>query len=180
MAVLEDGLGAIDALLVRRESLERQMTALVADSPWAVEVARLRCLHGIDTLSALGLCAEVGDFHRFGHPKVLASYLGLVPSEESSGERRRLGQITKAGSKHARRLLVEAAWHYRRPPRVSSELRRRQAGQDAATIDTAWRAQRRLYRQWQRLEAERGKRGAVVAIAAARELSSFVWEVATA
>ena len=176
----EDYLHAHDVLVARRDRLERELAELVADSSWAETVARLRCLRGVDTLSAVGLCAEVGDFHRFGHPKVLASYLGLVPSEESSGERRRLGQITKAGSKHARRPLVEAAWHYRRPPRVSSELRRRQAGQDAATIDTAWRAQRRLYRQWQRLEAERGKRGAVVAIAAARELSSFVWEVATA
>lgn len=175
----EDYLHAHDMLLSRRDRLEAQLGELVADSPWAGLVERLRCLRGINTLSAVGLCAEVGDFGRFAHPKLLASYLGLVPSEDSSGEQRRLGQITKAGSKHARRLLVEAAWHYRRPPRVSSELRRRQAGQDADAIDIAWRAQRRLYRRWQRLEQERGKRGAIVAIAVARELSTFVWELAT-
>jgi transposase len=79
-AVFVDGLGAIDALIIRRESLERQMTALVPDSPWATEIARLRCLRGIDTLSALGLCAEVGDFHRFRRPGQLMSYLGVVPS----------------------------------------------------------------------------------------------------
>jgi len=102
-SVLEDGLGAIDALLVRRESLERQMTALVASSPWAGEVARLRCLRGIDTLTALGLCAEIGDFSRFGRPAQLMSYLGLVPSENTTGDKRRLGSITKSGSQHARR-----------------------------------------------------------------------------
>ena len=127
--VLEDSLGAIDALLVRRDSLERQMTALIAGSPWADEVARLRCLRGIDTLSALGLCAEIGDFDRFRRPGQLMSYLGMVPSEHSTGDKRRLGSITKSGSQHARRLLVEAAWHYRKAPRVGRELARRQDGQ---------------------------------------------------
>jgi hypothetical protein len=97
-AVLLDGIGSIDALLVRRESLESRMSALVESSPWERQVAHLRCLRGIDTLSALGLCAEVGDFERFGRPAQLMSYLGLVPSENSSGERRRQGQITKSGS----------------------------------------------------------------------------------
>lgn len=123
-AVLEDGIGSIDALLVRRQALERQMTALVPDSPWATEIARLRCLRGIDTLTALGLCAEIGDFHRFRRPGQLMSYLGLVPSENTTGERRRQGSITKSGSQHARRLLVEAAWHYRRRPAVGRELAR--------------------------------------------------------
>jgi transposase len=176
----EDYLHAHDVLLSRRDRLEAELAGLIADSPWAAIVARLRCLRGIDTLSAIGLCAEVGDFERFAHPKLLASYLGLVPSEDTSGEQRRLGQITKAGSKHARRLLVEAAWHYRRPPRVSAALHRRQEGQNPAIVDLAWRAQRRLWRRWQRLEHERGKRGAIVAIAVARELSTFVWELAKA
>jgi transposase len=141
-------------------------------------VARLRCLRGIETLSALGLCTEVREFARFASPEPLAAYLGLVPSEDSSGERRRLGSITKAGSTHARRLLVEAAWHYRRPPRTSSTLARRQAGQRPEVIECAWRAQRRLWGRWQRLEAERGKRGGVAAVAVARELVGFCWEVA--
>jgi transposase len=174
----EDYLHAHDALLARRDRLERALAELAADSPWAETIARLRCLRGIETLSAVGLCAEVGDFHRFGHPKLVGSYLGLVPCEHSSGERRRQGSITKAGSKHARRLLVEAAWHYRRPPRVSSDLRRRQQGCDPRAIDIAWKAQRRLYQRWQRLENERGKRSTVAATAVARELATFCWELA--
>jgi transposase len=108
---LLDYLGAIDALVVRRDALEASIGELVPDSPWADTVARLRCLRGIDTLSAVGLCAEVGDFARFERAARLMSYLGLVPSEDSSGETRRQGAITKTGSRHARRLLVEAAWH---------------------------------------------------------------------
>ena len=96
-SVLLDGIGSIDALLVRRESLETQMGALIEGSPWEQSVARLRCLRGIDTLSALGLCAEVGDFERFARPAQLMSYLGLIPSEDSSGEKRRQGSITKSG-----------------------------------------------------------------------------------
>ncbi len=88
-SVLLDGIGSIEALLVRRADLESQMSSLVEGSPWEQSVARLRCLRGIDTLSALGLCAEVGDFERFARPAQLMSYLGLVPSEDSSGERRR-------------------------------------------------------------------------------------------
>ena len=146
-SVLLDGIGSIDALLVRRGSLEAQMGALVEGSPWEQAVAHLRCLRGIDTLSALGLCAEVGDFERFERPAQLMSYLGLVPSESSSGERRRQGSITKSGSRHARRLLVEAAWHYRRAPRKGRELRRRQEDQPQAVCAISWKAQQRLHRQ---------------------------------
>lgn len=178
--VLLDGVGAIDALLVRRAGLERQMVALIPSSPWATEIARLRCLRGIDTLTALGLCAEVGDFHRFRRPAQLMSYLGLVPSEHSSGEKRRQGSITKSGSQHARRLLVEAAWHYRRTPRVGRELAARQAGQPQHITAIAWQAQRRLHRTWQRLDNERGKRRTLVAVAVARELTGFCWAAATA
>ncbi len=179
-AVLLDGMGALDALLVRRDALERQMAALVPDSPWAETIARLRCLRGIDTLTALGLAAEIGDFERFDRPARLMSFLGLVPSEHSSGEQRRLGAITKSGSQHARRLLVEAAWHYRRAPRRGIELTRRQAGQPQHVRAISWQAQRRLHRTWQRLDGERGKRRTVVAVAVARELTGFCWAVATA
>jgi transposase len=179
-SVLLDGIGSIDALLVRREALESQMSALVEGSPWEQQVAHLRCLRGIDTLSALGLCAEVGDFERFARPAQLMSYLGLVPSENSSGERRRQGSITKSGSRHARRLLVEAAWHYRRAPRKGRELRRRQEGQSQAVCAISWKAQQRLHRSWVRLDSERGKRRTLCAVAVARELSGFCWAVATA
>jgi transposase len=158
-----DGIGAIDALLVRRDSLERQMTALVPGSPWATEIARLRCLRGIDTLSALGLCTEIGNFDRFRRPGQLMSYLGMVPSEHTTGDKRRLGSITKSGSRHARRLLVEADWHYRRPPRVGRELARRQDGQPQSVTAISSQAQRRLHQVWQRLDGQRGKRRTIVA-----------------
>jgi transposase len=175
--VFADYLAAQDILVSRRDRLERELAELVPDTPWAETIARLRCLRGIDTLSATGVCAEIGDFARF-EPEQLASYLGLVPSEDSSGPERRLGQITKAGSKHARRLLVEAAWHYRHRPYVSEQLRRRQAGCDPRAVEIAWRAQRRLNRRWRDLEGRRGKLKTKVAIAVARELSAFCQEVA--
>ena len=179
-SVLLDGVGAIDALLVRREALERRMAELVPDSPWAETVARLRCLRGLDTLSALGLCAEIGDFERFERPERLMSFLGLVPSEHSTGQKRKLGSITKSGSDHARRLLAEAAWHNRRAPRVGRELERRQHGQDQQVVAISWKAQQRLHRTWRRLDHERGKRRTLVAVAVARELAGFCWAAATA
>ncbi|MFL5842319.1 MAG: transposase, partial [Thermoleophilaceae bacterium] len=110
----------------------------------------------------------------------LMSYLGLVPSEHSTGDRRRLGSITKSGSRHARRLLVEAAWHYRLGARPSRELEKRQAGQPEHVIAIAWKAQQRLGRTWRRLDSERGKRRTLVAVAVARELAGFCWAVARA
>jgi transposase len=175
-----DYLGAVDTLAVRREALESSLRELVAASPWAEAVGRLRCLRGVETLTALGLCAEIGDFRRFDRAKQLACFVGLVPSEQSTGESRWQGPITKSGSLHARRLLVEAAWHYRRRPSVSRDLARRQQGQDPEVIALAWKAQRRLHRTWMRLDGERGKRRTVVAVAVARELSGFCWAVATA
>src|SRR4051794_30544127 len=103
---------AIDTIVIRRDALEKTIAELIPGSPWEQTVARLRCLRGIDTLSAVGLCAEIGDFERFAKAGQLMSYVGLTPSEDTSGEKRRLGSITKTGSRHARRLLVEAAWHY--------------------------------------------------------------------
>jgi transposase len=173
-----DYLHAHDVLLARRDGLDRALAELADECPWLALIARLRCLRGVDTLTALGLCAEVSDFKRFRSPEGLAAYLGLVPSESSSGEKRRQGSITKAGSGHARRLLVEAAHHYCRPPRVSQNLRLRQQGQEAWVIETTWRCQRRLFGRWQRLRVERGKRGGVVIVAIARELATFCWELA--
>jgi len=163
--------------LHRRGELERQITALIPSSPWAREVARLRCLRGIDTLTAIGLCVEIGDFRRFAKAGQLMSYLGLVPSEHSSGESRQLGSITKSGSRHGRRLLVEAAWHYRNQPRVGREIERRQQGQPAAAIAISWSAQRRLHRTWSAMR-RRNKRSTVTTVAVARELAGFCWAVA--
>ncbi len=179
-ATLLDYVGAIDTLLVRRATLEATIDELVPGSPWADTVARLRCLRGIDTLSAVGLCAEVGDFARFQRAAHIMSFLGLVPSEHSSGQTRRQGAITKSGSGHGRRLLVEAAWRYRRSPAKGQALKRRQTGQPAHVLAISWTAQQRLHRTWQRLDNERGKRRTIVAVAVARELAGFCWAVANA
>ena len=178
-AAFDDYRGAVEALIVRRTELERLIAEQLPASPWAQTARRLMCLRGVDTLTAAGLCAEIGDFGRFAHPEQLMSYLGVVPSEHSSGTRRRQGSITKSGSQHARRLLVEAAWHYRQPPRVSEPLRRRQAGADPMIVALSWKTQRRLHRVWSRME-QRGKRRTIIAVAAARELAGFCWAVATA
>jgi transposase len=167
-----------EVLLARRERLDALIVEQSVQGPWASSVARLRCLRGVDTLTAVGLVAEIGEITAFSHPKQLASYLGLVPSEQSSGTKRRQGSITKAGSTHARRLLVEGAWHYRRAPRVSLTLKRRQNGQPPATIEIAWRAQIRLHCRWAHLDAARAKKRTTVAVAVARELACFVWEIA--
>jgi transposase len=177
-AAFDDYRGAVEALVIRRSELERQIAEQLPLSPWAQTAQRLMCLRGIDTLTAAGLCAEVGDFARFRHPEQLMSFLGVVPSEHSSGLRRRQGSITKSGSQHARRLLVEAAWHYRQPPRISEPLRRRQAGANPAIVALSWKTQRRLHRVWTRME-ERGKRRTIIAVAAARELAGLCWAVAT-
>jgi transposase len=176
-AVLEGYLSSVTALEQRRSATEARIEDLWPRSPWAPTIARLRCLRGIGSLSALGLCAEAGDLRRFERPASLVAYFGIVPSEHSSGERRRRGPITKAGSPHARRLLVEAAHHYRHRPAVGEGLRRRQEGVDPRAAEIGWRAQRRLHQRWQRLRVERGKPANVVRIALARELGCFIWEV---
>jgi transposase len=173
---LLDYRGAIDALCLRRGSLEREIVALLPSSPWTVQAGRLRCLRGVDTLTAVGLCAEIGDFERFAKPEQLMSYIGVVPSEASTGQQRRLGSITKTGSAHARRLLTEAAWHYRPRPNLGKALTERQQHQPPAAVAIAWKAQLRLHRTWSRLEA-RNKRRTLIAVAAARELAGFCWAI---
>ena len=175
-ATMLDARGAIDALCHRREQLEREIIAMLPSSPWAVQVGRLRCLRGVDTLTAVGLCAEIGDFERFARAEQLMSYVGLVPSESTTGQQRRLGAITKTGSGHARRLLVEAAWHYRSRPSIGRALTDRQDSQPPEAIAIAWSAQRRLHRTWTRLE-QRAKRRTLIAVAAARELAGFCWAI---
>jgi transposase len=179
-ATFQDYLHGHDTLLARRDRLDHHIEQVAGTWSLAGEVARLRCLRGIDTLSAMGLVAETRGLTRFDKPMHVSAFLGLVPSESSTGERRRIGAITKAGSEHGRRLLVEAAWHYRKPPRLGGALRRRQDGADPVTVDCAWRAQRRLYQRWQDLHHDRGKRATVTNIAVARELSHFCWEIARA
>ena len=174
-----DYLASVELLIGRRASLLAALEAQIPDSSHAPVIARLRCFRGIDTLSAAGLCAEIGDFARFRRPALLSGFLGIVPSERTSDTKRRQGSITKAGPPHARRLLVEAAHHYRYEPRIGDALARRQAGQDPRVIAIAWRAQRRVHQRWAHLHHTRRKPAGVVAIATARELAAFLWEAAT-
>jgi transposase len=176
-ATLSDYVGAVEALELRRGTLETAIAALVPDTPCAEAVARLRCLRGIDMLSAVGLAVEIGDFERFQRPGQLMAYVGLVPSEHSTGLTRRQGHITKSGSQHARRLLVEASWHYRRPPRLGTTLQRRQQDQSQAVVAIAWKAQQRLHHLWQRLDSQRHMRRTIVAVAVARHLAGFCWAI---
>jgi transposase len=178
-ATLADYLHAHDVLIARRDQVEADLANVAVSAPCAQDVARLRCLRGIDTLSALGLCSEIGEWDRFDHPDQLASYLGIVPSENTSGTQRRLGSITKAGSTHARRLMIEAAYHYRRGPAVGEALERRQRGQSPQIIHISWRAQRRLNARWRQLKDARRKPNGIVAVAIARELTGYCWEIAT-
>jgi transposase len=178
-ATLADYLHAHDVLIARRDQVEADLAKLALTAPCADTVARLRCLRGIDTLTALGLCAEIGEWERFDHPDQLSAYLGIVPSEHTTGRQRRLGAITKAGSTHARRLLVEGAYHYRRGAVVGPALERRQRGQSPEIINISWKAQRRLNARWRQLKDARRKPAGVVAVAIARELAAYCWEIAT-
>jgi transposase len=121
------------------------------------------------------LRSELGDLRRFGSPRQLMAYVGLVPSEHSSGSRENRGSITKAGNSHCRHVLVQAAWSYRYPPRVGARLRERQEGLPPDVVAHSWKAQHRLHKLFRRIEERRGSRIAVVAVA--RELAGFVWAV---
>jgi transposase len=140
-------------------------------------VEALQALRGVQFTTAIGLMAELGDLSRFDHPRQLTAWLGLTPSEHSSGEKRRLGGITKAGNSYARHLLIEAAWSYRHPAKVSPAIQKRHDGLPKVVIDRAWDAQLRLCRRYRRLTA-RGKHRYVAVVAIARELAAFIWDIA--
>lgn len=175
---LSDYVHALDLLDRRIEQLERALDDAAVNGPWAGLVARLRCLRGIDTLTALGIVCEIGDFSRFRTAEQFMAFVGLVPTEHSSGETTRRGSITKAGNSHVRRLLVEAAWHAHKRPKVSYELARRQRDQDPLVIERAWRCQQRLHKRWWRMTG-RGKPSQKTVVACARELAGFIWAIAT-
>jgi transposase len=171
-------LRTVDEAVARLQALEQDLRALLDLEPLRSRVARLRCFRGIDDLSALTIAAELGDPRRFATAPRTMAYVGLVPSEHSSGARRARGGITKTGNAHLRRVLVEAAWHYRHHPFVGRALRQRQQGAPAAAVARAWTAQQRLYRRYQRFAA-RGKPKQHIVTAVARELTGFLWAVLT-
>jgi transposase len=172
--VADDYLLAIEQVEARVAEFDAALTDVAQTEPYREPVAWLRCFRGIDTLTAMIIVAELHDFRRFQGARALMAYLGLVPSEHSSGEHARRGRITKAGNAFVRRVLIEAAWHYQHRPGVGRALRGRQAGQPPRVIAIADRAQQRLCRRFRRLVAEH-KPTPKVAVAVARELAGFIW-----
>lgn len=175
--VLRDYLATIDQAEQRLQNLEAELTLLAAQTPHAPLIAALQALRGVDVLTGVTLVAELGDLRRFPSPRDLMGYTGLVPSEDSSGERRWRGHITKTGNAHIRHVLIQAAWHYRHPPGVWGALKKRQAGLPPAALAISRTAQQRLHRRFRRL-VYRGKLPQVAAVAVARELVGFIWAVA--
>src|SRR6266480_492282 len=175
--VLEDYIAAVEAAEARRNRLTAQIEAMLPDWTLAPVVAALQTMRGMAMVNAATLIAELGDLSRFANPRQLMAYLGLVPSEHSSGTSIKRGGLTKAGNSTARRLLIEAAWCYRFPARVSRELLIRQESQPKPIREIAWKAQLRLCARYRRL-ARTGKPANVVTAAIARELTGFIWAIA--
>ena len=174
--ILEEYLQGIAAAGERIARCEEAMRDLLEQWRLAPAVHALMAMKGFQTMAAMILVSELGEVHRFGHPRQVMAYLGLVPTENTSSERRRQGHITKCGNAHARWLLVECAQHYAAPPKVSKELSRRQQGQPNAVRAISWRAQNRLHRRYTRLLARRLQRNKAI-VAIARELCGFIWEL---
>jgi transposase len=175
--VLEECIAAVEAATARCNRLEAHIDAMLPDWSLAPVVRSLQALRGMAMVAAATLVAELGDITRFAKPSQLMAYLGLVPSEHSSGNTRRQGGITKAGNGAARRVLIEAAWSYRFPARISREQLLRQESLAEPIRATAWKAQERLCRRYRKL-IRAGKLPTVATAAIARELAGFVWAIA--
>jgi transposase len=173
--VLSEYLALLEYKLQRRDELDQRIAALALTPRYKPLVDRLCCFRGFKTQAAMVIATELGDLRRFNNPRQLMAYLGLIPSEHSSGDRQRRGAITKTGNARVRHVLIQAAWHYRRRPSISASLRRRQRGNDPSVITHAWKCQHRLYTLFHRLAAKKPR--PVAATAAARELIGFLWAV---
>src|SRR6266481_5876166 len=174
--ILEEYLQAIAAAGERIERSEEAMSALLEKWRLVPAVRALMAMKGFQTVAAMILVSELGEVDRFAHSRQVMAYLGLVPTENTSNDKRRQGRITKCGNAHARWLLVECAQHYATPPKVSKELSRRQEGQSAQVRAISWRAQNRLHSRYTRLLARRLQRNKAI-VAIARELCGFIWEL---
>jgi len=174
--VLEEYLSAIDEAEERVKRYESMLERALESWRMQPVVKALMCLRGFGLVVAMGTVAEIGDARRFDHPRQMMGFLGLVPSEHSSGTSRRQGGITRTGNPHARWLLCEAAIHYRMSPKVSRALGARQDGQPVFARQIGWKAQQRLHGRWRRLAARRLHAGKLQT-AIARELSGFVWDL---
>jgi len=161
----------------RLKRIDEDLASVAQSERYRERVGWLRCLRGVDTVTAMAILAELHDFRRFTNPRELMSFLGLTPSEHTSSTRVRRGSITKAGNSHVRRVLIEAAWHYRHRPSVSTTMRQRRNGQPARVLAIADRAQERLHHRYFKLKEGYKKPHNVVTVAIARELVGFIWAV---
>jgi transposase len=175
--ILDEYTAALDYDQLKLSEIDKRIDELSREAQYADKVDRLKSLRGIDTLSAMILVSEIGDCSRFNSPHELMSYAGLVPSENSSVDKRRQGKTGYGGNRHVRFILVEAAWHYRRKPLIGRNLAKRQQGQPAQVVTYSMRAQQRLYKTYWKLASKRPSQVAVVA--SARELTGFFWGLMT-
>lgn len=174
--VLEEYLQRTDLLKLQIGRIEGQMDQLLKTWSRRPFVEALMGFRGFQRTAAMVLTAELGELPRFGHPKQLMAFLGLVPSENSSGTKRRQGAITKCGNAHARWMLIECSEHYSKPPKISKELSKRQQGLSREVRTLAWHTQNRLNKRWCRLVI-RGLHRNKIKVAVARELSSYIWDL---
>jgi transposase len=174
--ILEDYLCAIDAAHERVVRCEAAMEDLLVSWQLRPAVEALMGFKGFKIVAAMITVSELGDIHRFAHPRQLMAYLGLVPTEATSSDKRRQGGITKCGNPHARWLLVECSQHYDTPPKVSKELSLRQVKLDRRAKEVSWRAQNRLHARFNRLRGRKLQRNKAMT-AVARELTGFIWEL---
>lgn len=172
--VLQEYILAVKEAQRKEESLKQQMYQALESWSLRPVVEGLIALRGIDVVTAMTIMAELGDISRFDSPKELMSFLGLVPSEHTSSDKRRLGSITKTGNGHVRRVLVESAWSYRFPARITKHLRQKESKATEAAKAIAWSAQKRLCGRYRKL-IEGGKNKNMVCVAIARELVGFIW-----
>jgi transposase len=175
---LEHMLAHLDGLDAQLAAIEHELAEIATSEPWSDPVRWLCSFRGIGIRTALGLLAEIGDFRRFGSARELMSFLGLTVAEYSSGDRQHRGHLTKTGNRHARRLLVEAAWHYQHPPRRSTRTAALAEHVPPAVSARAWQAQIRLHHRHRHLTSN-GKRSTVATAAVARELAGFLWAAMT-
>lgn len=161
----------------RIQRLEKEIQCQAERGYHAPMIQALQVLRGVAVITATALVAEIGSFRRFKTARQFMAYVGLVPSEHSSGELRRQGKITKTGNRHVRRLLIESAWSYRYKPVVKGKLKQRQKGQNAAITAISWKAQQRLHQKYYRL-LSKGKAAPKAITAISRELAGFIWAIA--
>ncbi len=175
--VLQEFLHTITERISRLERLDNELTHHVHQWRYYPVVKAIQAMRGVRLLVATGVVAELGDLTRFDHPRKLMSYLGLVPSEHSSGGKRHIGAITKCGNGRARRLLVEGAHTYRYAANISTDMQKRQEGLPKDIIDIAWKAQLRLCKRYKKMIAK-GKHYNLVVTAIAREMIAYIWAIA--